>query len=446
VQLNDIRGDLIRQEETIIFALIERSQFARNAVVYKHGESEVLHRRGVDRMIKDGRARGASVDAKLDARWSQLSFMEYFLVETESMHAKLGRYNSPDENAFFSSLLPRSVVGGEAKPSALKPNLININNEVLAVYTDKIVTQLCANSGEDDGEYGSTCACDVAVLQALSKRIHYGKFVAEAKFQAERERFTKMILANDALGIMAALTSVPVEDAVVERVRTKASRYGTDGGEASYKVEPDVIAKLYRDYLIPLNKNVQVAYLLQRLERPSYAFVAEGQAEGAARAHFGGPGLACATVEDVFLAVSRNHVAYGVVPIQDSVRGLHKGTQRALLDTELAVCASLLHEPPGAGDEWTRFYCIATKHLPVSGATTKLVAFFGVRHAPGSLVAALTALDGVNLSSLESIPIHNKDYAFFCEIEGRMLDEPTINGVLDKMASVTTFVKLVGHY
>jgi hypothetical protein len=35
----------------------------------------------------------------------------------------------------------------------------------------------------DDGNYGSAATLDVLVLQALSSRIHYGKFVAEAKFR-----------------------------------------------------------------------------------------------------------------------------------------------------------------------------------------------------------------------------------------------------------------------
>jgi hypothetical protein len=35
----------------------------------------------------------------------------------------------------------------------------------------------------DDGNYGSAATLDVLCLAALSKRIHYGKFVAEAKFR-----------------------------------------------------------------------------------------------------------------------------------------------------------------------------------------------------------------------------------------------------------------------
>jgi len=35
----------------------------------------------------------------------------------------------------------------------------------------------------DDGNCGSAALCDTMCLQILSKRIHFGKFVAEAKFR-----------------------------------------------------------------------------------------------------------------------------------------------------------------------------------------------------------------------------------------------------------------------
>lgn len=38
LKLDDFRGTLMRLEETIIFALIERAQFAHNAKVYRKGE------------------------------------------------------------------------------------------------------------------------------------------------------------------------------------------------------------------------------------------------------------------------------------------------------------------------------------------------------------------------------------------------------------------------
>lgn len=48
-------------------------------------------------------------------------------------------------------------------------------------------------------------------MQALSKRIHYGKFVAEAKFLAKREEYSSLIRAQDADGLMRLLTDESVE-------------------------------------------------------------------------------------------------------------------------------------------------------------------------------------------------------------------------------------------
>ena len=111
-----------------------------------------------------------------------------------------------------------------------------------------------------------TFPLDITLIQALSYRIHYGKLVAESKFRAKPEVFTKLIQAQDKEGIMRELTDIVVEKQVIERVRTKAARYARpDENATAFKVDPDVIAQLYEEFLIPLNKDVQVAYLLERL-------------------------------------------------------------------------------------------------------------------------------------------------------------------------------------
>lgn len=202
--------------------------------------------------------------------------MRHFLLQTERVHAQLGRYTAPDEHPFNLSYgFPEPIIKKPAWQSQLKPNAININEKILDIYVNDIIPQLCKEG--DDAHYGSSSVCDISALQALSRRIHYGKYVAEAKFQKSREKFTALILAKNAKGLMDELTDVKVEDAVVARVLAKASRYGTDGTDvnstvnadgthvSAYKVRPEVVAKLYRDYLIPLNKDVQVEYLLQRL-------------------------------------------------------------------------------------------------------------------------------------------------------------------------------------
>src|SRR5437667_127361 len=59
-------------------------------------------------------------------------------------------------------------------------------------------------------------------LQALSRRIHFGKFVAESKFLKDTTRFVELIKNNDREGIDAAITDAKVERKVLERLKLKA--------------------------------------------------------------------------------------------------------------------------------------------------------------------------------------------------------------------------------
>jgi len=249
--LQSIRDALARLEETIIFAAIERGQFTLNASVYVRGK-------------------GASLTPST-AEFADDSFFEHFLYGTEKLHSALGRYREGDlEHAFFGHRsLPHPALSKgppETFGQMLMPNTINLNEQLLKVYVGKVVPNVAAKAAQDDGHYGSTCVCDIALLQSLSLRVHYGKLVAESKFLAEQARFEALIKAKDADGIMTALTNETVEKEVIERVRTKAARYGksSDEGGGSFKVDPQVVADLFRDVIIPMNKQVQVDYLLRR--------------------------------------------------------------------------------------------------------------------------------------------------------------------------------------
>ena len=151
-------------------------------------------------------------------------------------------------------------------------------------------------------------------LQALSKRIHYGKFVAEAKFQASPDAYEAAIKAQvkffffaqsflhflshigfmihtaagfhihfccwhrvlqDSQRLMDMLTYQRVEDVVKMRVEMKTKAYGQevvvngmedDDAGPVYKIKPSLVADLYGDWIMPLTKEVQVAYLLRRLD------------------------------------------------------------------------------------------------------------------------------------------------------------------------------------
>uniref|UniRef100_A0AAV1TJW7 chorismate mutase n=1 Tax=Peronospora matthiolae TaxID=2874970 RepID=A0AAV1TJW7_9STRA len=340
VKLDDFRNVLIRQEETTIFALIERAQFPRNLEVYVN-------------MCDSTSAAFGGLKGKY--RTFDGSLLDFMLLETEKLHALARRYMSPDENAFFPHLLPEPILPVVNYPHILTPNRININSQIMSVYQEKILPGLTTNAS-DHTLYGSTVTADIAVLQALSKRIHFGKFIAEAKFQAETERYTKLILANDADGIMEALTDSTVEKKVLERVKLKASTYGQDpnspatSSDKELKVDPQLISDLYRDFVMPLTKQVQVRYLLQRVAHSSIAVTG---VEGsfcwlAAQALFGGETLQkeqllpAESISMVFNDVCSNRTAYGVVPIEDSRLGMLKETQAQLMRTSLKVSAELV--------------------------------------------------------------------------------------------------------
>ena len=108
LKLSDLRGTLIRLEETIIFALIERAQFAQNLEVYVEGSSAVF-------------GDAARPAAMVGFSGSLLDFM---LRETEANHALVRRYLAPDEQPFFGDL-PQPILPILNLPPQVKPNTIS---------------------------------------------------------------------------------------------------------------------------------------------------------------------------------------------------------------------------------------------------------------------------------------------------------------------------------
>ncbi|KAI9876097.1 MAG: chorismate mutase aro7 [Pleopsidium flavum] len=195
------------------------------------------------------------------------------LREQEILQSRVRRYQSPDEYPFFPDALQEPILQPVEYPKILHPNDVNLNERIKDEYIQNFLPKACREFGrEDRGEtqenYGSAATCDVACLQALSRRIHFGKFVAESKFQKDAERFVKMIRAEDREGIDDAITDAKVEKKVLERLRLKAKTYGTDpsiGAEGQEKINVDAVVAMYKETVIPLTKVVEVEYLMQRL-------------------------------------------------------------------------------------------------------------------------------------------------------------------------------------
>lgn len=198
------------------------------------------------------------------------------LSEQERLQSLVRRYESPDEYPFFPDVLQKPILQPLRYPKILHPNDVNVNDKLKQSYIEHILPVACIQLGrEERGEaeehYGSSATYDVLTLQALSRRIHFGKFVAESKFQKETERFVALIKAEDRKGIDEAITDAKVEQKVLERLRLKANAYGTDpsvvnGATSPVKINADAVVAMYKDYVIPLTKEVEVEYLMQRLK------------------------------------------------------------------------------------------------------------------------------------------------------------------------------------
>ncbi|KAJ3069413.1 chorismate mutase aro7 [Podochytrium sp. JEL0797] len=268
LNLDRIRHELVQMEDIIVFALIERAGFAQNTCIYTLNHSKFEFESPVDS-----------------------SFLDYLLREMESVHAKVRRYTSPDEYP-FSMDLPKPVLPPLKFPQLLYPNAINLNAELKKIYIENVIPSLCKEG--DDSNYGSAATKDIEALQILSRRIHFGKFVAESKFQdpALQPEYIRLIQNQDRDGIEALLTNKAVEERLLKRLRLKAFIFGQEidetitgtdlaaaMDEASYqhdegatkskkirKIDPDLVVNIYEKFVIPLTKVVEVEYLLGRLE------------------------------------------------------------------------------------------------------------------------------------------------------------------------------------
>lgn len=143
LSLDSIRESLIRQEDTIVFSLIERAKFPLNSPAFEDSSS----------------------------------LTEFFVREIETIQAKVGRYENPEENPFFLDTIPHSVFPTHKYPQVLHPKAssVNINKRLWDVYFKELLP-LFVKPG-DDSNYASTAASDLACL-------HVGTSYLDSQIQA----------------------------------------------------------------------------------------------------------------------------------------------------------------------------------------------------------------------------------------------------------------------
>ncbi|KAH0461992.1 hypothetical protein IEQ34_009567 [Dendrobium chrysotoxum] len=256
ITIDSLRASLENQEDFIVFSLIERARYPYNSFAY-------------DPFFLGNQ---------------NCSFVELFVRETEAMEAKFGRYQNPEELPFFPDYTQPQLAPPHKFPNFILPKILhppaasaNVSRRIWDMYFNDLLPLFTKKA--DDGNYQQTVASDLICLQALSRRIHSGRFVAEIKFRDSPQNYIPAIQAKDSETLMKLLTFTSVEEAVVKRVFKKAEIFGQNvnlgknnvkeaedkGIESKYKVEPSVASKLYQEWVIPFTKQVEVDYLLRRL-------------------------------------------------------------------------------------------------------------------------------------------------------------------------------------
>lgn len=237
-KLDRIAAVLEGLEETIIYRLLDRCQFARNAAAYRSGASSLP---GLE----------------------NCSLLEARLQMQEEMDARFGRFMVPEERPFTRQLPPAQRTPPKAD-NEFPPYDFELVNQSVAIrhHYDQLLTDVCAPG--DDGHYGSAVEMDVAALQAIGRRIHFGAlYVAESKYRAMPQEYGPLIQAKDKAGLLQLLTRAEVEARILVRVHEKIDYLQKAVNTRIRRVvDPEIIMAFYRTSIIPLTKQGEVAWLL----------------------------------------------------------------------------------------------------------------------------------------------------------------------------------------
>jgi len=238
--LDKIATDLEGLEETIIARLIDRAQFRQNSIAYQPGKSGFKGE-------------------------TELSLFGLRLKYQEEMDACFGRFAVPEERPFNKDL-PESKRQVSLPDNCLRLadyNVVNLTDKILVSYLD-IIPKIC--SPGDDAQYGSSVEHDVYTIQAISRRIHYGAmYVGESKYLSDPSAFKKAVEAGDLTTLETLLTRPEVEQRILRRVQEKVTiLQAAAKANTRFTIDPGVVRDYYAAHIIPLTKEGEILYLLNR--------------------------------------------------------------------------------------------------------------------------------------------------------------------------------------
>jgi chorismate mutase len=240
LNLDRIASRLEGLEETIIHRLIDRAQWHVNDIAYTPGLSGFTNE---------------------DSR----SLFELRLYHHEKMDAQFGRFCVPEERPFNTGLpAPQRAVNIPDTGLYIKEfDRVNLTQAVLNSYR-LLLPKICPSG--DDGQYGSSVEHDVYAVQSIARRIHYGAlYVAESKYRADADGYGQLIKVKDHDALMVKLTRKDVEDKIIARVKEKVKNLQAKINKSvRNSVCPEAIITYYKNFIIPVTKQGQILYLMNR--------------------------------------------------------------------------------------------------------------------------------------------------------------------------------------
>ena len=215
--------DILANE--IVISLKKRSRYNQNLEIYKPGL--VINR-------------------------SDLSLLEYELARVEQLHAELGRYTYANQEAFTNVSQVSLIIKRNPPESPIFNFSSQIGEVVINFYIDWIKNS--CKLGTDSDTFGETVTSDVIALLNLLERINLGKYVAESKFQENKEAYRKT--GGDKVQILALIENLDREKGVLDMVSRLATLYEFNEDQAR-----DVF-----QWIISETKKVEIEYIRRRIK------------------------------------------------------------------------------------------------------------------------------------------------------------------------------------
>jgi chorismate mutase len=236
MELYRIRDRLIELEDIIIKGLWERSNYKQNLPIYEHNAEQFKYKNNYEG-----------------------TYFDFMFKQIENVHSIAGRYNCFDERPFYKGLQECQVTreyNSQIPEEILKfSKKINFSPWIKIAYLN-FITELCEEG--EDAHYGDSILSDIFNLQAVSKRIHYGILVMEAKYKDNQTQYDELLTQNNDIAIGSALKNVSVEQKVLQRVREKSIKTG-------FK-KPGIVVKFFKNCIIPMTIQVELDYIFSKRE------------------------------------------------------------------------------------------------------------------------------------------------------------------------------------